>query len=262
MKKTLKFQILTFITVLMLLIPMTVMASSAIEPGLGETLKIVVAKMGDKEYATLEELAAEFGDKVSYEDNKMILVEDLELTNTLYIGQADADKVTLVIDLNGHNITAPRRVISVQNADLTVMGDGMVQETDPYYAAIAVYGSTDSSAKNYSVVTVAESVELEGYYGIMVSQSSTNTAYGVVVNCDAKITAKSDATTTGSGLYVNGKIQHITNAPVFNVGAAEINAPGCGIYAAGYAEWNLNGTKITSVENAFGIKAGKFNIKN
>ena len=65
----------------------------------------------------------------------------------------------------------------------------------------------------------------------------------------------------GIGIYVNGNIQHENNSPIINLSdTANITSTGNGIYAAGYATYNINGAHISGVEAALGIKSGIFNI--
>lgn len=65
----------------------------------------------------------------------------------------------------------------------------------------------------------------------------------------------------GAGIYVNGNIQHEDNPPIINLtNTSKITSTGNGIYAAGYAIYNINGAYISGEESGLGIKSGKFNI--
>lgn len=67
----------------------------------------------------------------------------------------------------------------------------------------------------------------------------------------------------GAGIYVNGNIKDDNNSPIINLGSTvKITSTGNGIYAAGYATYNINGAYIEGVESGLGIKSGVFNIKN
>lgn len=68
---------------------------------------------------------------------------------------------------------------------------------------------------------------------------------------------------SGVGIYINGNIQHENNSPIINLSnTVNINSTGVGIYAAGYATYNINGAYIKGKESSLGIKSGIFNIIN
>lgn len=68
---------------------------------------------------------------------------------------------------------------------------------------------------------------------------------------------------SGIGIYINGKIQHENNSPIINLSdTTKITSTGNGIYAAGYATYNINGAYIEGSEAGLGIKSGVFNIIN
>lgn len=186
----------------------------------------------------------------------LTLTADLEVTSVITIDKE------LTLDLAGFDVLFKNHsYLLVEDGNLTVTGEGTMAEEVPYYAPIIVKGSTNEADTDYSVVNVGENVTLEGWSGVFVKQSSSNTAYGVNVTINGTIDAKTDGSSTGIGVYINGSIQHINNAPIITLGeTADITSDGPGIYAAGYAVWNINGATITGVETGLGIKAGKFNI--
>lgn len=189
--------------------------------------------------------------------------DTLKLTDDIEVPAVVTIDKELTLDLNGFDITLLNNsYLLVEGGNLTVTGEGSIVEDTPYYAPILVKGSTDETASNYSVVTIGEDVYLEGWSGVFVRQNSTNTAYGVNITVNGTIESLEDEDGgTGHGIYVNGSIQHTTNAPVITLGeAAVINSTGTGVYAAGYAVWNINGATISGVECGLGIKSGEFNI--
>lgn len=189
--------------------------------------------------------------------------DTLKLTGDVEVSVDVTINKELTLDLNGNDILLKsKKTLIVQGGKLTVTGEGTIKELSPYYAPIMVIGSTDVNDTNYSVVTVGKDVLLEGWSGVFVRQSSTDTAYGVNITMNGTIDTKEDEDeSVGGGIYVNGKIKHTTNAPVITLGeTAVIDALGDGIYAAGYAVWNINGATITGIEAGIAIKAGKFNI--
>ena len=141
-----------------------------------------------------------------------------------------------------------------------------MKESSPYTSTITLRGSTDKTAKDYSVLTVGENVTLEGYYGTFVTVNddkiSNSFSYGVVINVNGTLIGKTKATDRGSGIYVNGRNKNIENAAVINISkTAVIKAEGSGIYSAGYAVWNINEANINA-EEGISAKAGKFVINN
>lgn len=86
-----------------------------------------------------------------------------------------------------------------------------------------------------------------------------------MVNFNGKIIspAQSDHEAAGHGIYINGTINNTVSYPVINIeSTAVITARlGCGIYAAGYAAWNIaDGASITGLDSGIAIKAGVLNI--
>ena len=218
----------------------------------------VSATIGETEYATLAEAIVNAKDK-----DTIVLADNIELTSELLIEKE------LTIDLNGKNISLVNEgdTIKVNGGNLTVTGKGKIEEQKPYYAPIMVIGTNDQSVTNYSILTVGKDVTLKGWAGIFVRQTSQNRGYGINITFNGTIETVPDASDSlGSGIYVNGSIQPkasetLENYPVITLGdTAVITSVGSGIYAAGYATWNINGATITGVGSGLGIKSGKFNI--
>lgn len=122
-------------------------------------------------------------------------------------------------------------------------------------------GSDNYTDKNYSTVSVEKDVTLEGWSGIFINHHN-KTGYGILVNMDGTINAVDDTSGgPGAGIYVNGNIQHENNSPIINLNNnTKIISTGNGIYAAGYATYNINGAYIEGKESGIGIKSGDFNI--
>ena len=129
---------------------------------------------------------------------------------------------------------------------------------------IRVYGSDDSSARNYSVVRVGAGATIENVrentqgqpigsgYGIDVNHDGAGDAhaYGVVVEFSGK--------TENSGMYVNGSIADATgNVPTLTLNEGAV-IDGM-IYAAGYANWDIRGAEITG-ETGMEIRAGSLTM--
>lgn len=201
----------------------------------------------------------------------------LKLTADLIVDSSITIDKELTIDLNNHKITIDdsksKDCIQVKGGKLTVTGTGTIEEKVPYYGAIWVYGSTNKADTDYSTLVVDKNVTLKGYSGVLVRQTADGSggdrAYGVTVTVKGTIVAVTDGTETGTGIQVNGKIKpkegeaaDFTNYPVINIEGANITSDGVGIYAAGYATWNISDATISGVEAAIGVKSGIINISS
>lgn len=172
---------------------------------------------------------------------------------------------TLTIDLNGFDIGfAEDSFFKVDGGKLHLTGSGKVYEQKPYDAPVKIWGSTTDTA-DYSVVTVDKDVTLEGWAGIFITVnpdgSGVNHAFGVEVTVNGTIYSVRDKTGyCGHGVYINGMNQDTTgNVPQIVLGPdSKIISEGTGIYAAGYAEWELAGD-VTGTD-ALSLKSGTFNI--
>lgn len=174
---------------------------------------------------------------------------------------------SIVIDLNGHTISAEELPFMIRHGNVEFTGKGTIQETkSDGYGAILIKGS-ETDAADYSVVTVGKDVTLKGWTGIFVDQLSAKQgkpqAYGVVVNMHGTIVVPSETEhAAGHGIYLNGSLKYTEgNVPVFNIDGAVITANATGIYAAGYGKWNIKDTTIKGVDTAIEIRAGEMNIE-
>ena len=198
-------------------------------------------------------------------DGTIVLDNDIEVANSLRI--SDGQNITL--DLNGNNITfiTEGNSIYLYHGTLNIIGKGVLKEQLPYFSPIIVKGSENVSDVNYTTLTVGKDVTLDGFYGLMLDQFSGRQgkpyAYGVNVTVYGKLVGEMDSSGAGAGLYLNGSVQHKENYPVINlVGATIESTITGGIYAAGYAKWNITDSKIIGTDYGIGTKSGIFNIKN
>jgi len=212
----------------------------------------VGARIGNRYFENLEDAI-----EASTSTDTIILTSNTNLDETLNINK------TVNINLNNHSIKADEKVFLVQGGSLNLSGTGTISETKPNYGAIMVIGSDDPSKNDFSTISVGSGVTLDGWSGVFVSQNDGK-SYGVLINMNGKINAVDDQSgDSGIGIYVNGNIKDDDNAPVINLGnTAQINSTGTGIYAAGYATYNINGAYISGVESGLGIKSGIFNISD
>ena len=188
------------------------------------------------------------------------LLDDITLKDTLTIDTGAA----FTIDLNGHDIKATQRVITVERGNVSFTGEGTIEETSPNFGAINIKGSNNHGDVNYTTVTVGKDVTLVAWAPVFITpyESSVDPyAYGVTVNIEGTLISKPDAKDSkGHGIYINGQIQHLGNAPVINVSGANVTSEGDGIYAAGYATWNIVDSNVSGYFMGIGIKAGELNI--
>lgn len=206
---------------------------------------------------------------VAYCGNNAVykLSDDVALTDTLTI---NTDKA-FSIDLNGHNITRANRVVMVERGNVTFTGSGSIMETEnDGFGAINIKGSQNAADTDYTTVTVGKNVSLCGWAGILITpyaSSGNPHAYGVTVNMNGTIQspAQTDHTAAGCGIYVNGQIQDTENYPKIIIGedavitADNAVAKGTAIYAAGYADWTVNGGTISG-DSCIELKAGNMTI--
>ena len=205
-----------------------------------------------KEVKTEDELAEVFKN-----GGEAKLMENLTLTSDILL--LDGKKVTL--DLNNHNILTQNNRLKVYKGDLILTGKGTINGTMELGAPVVIYGSLDQNDANYSSLTVDENVTLEGDFGAYISSISKKSIHGVVVNL--KGTFKSVSEEPQSAFTISGNNQDIKNCPIINIySTAKFISKEYGLYAAGYAIWNIEGATIEGVKGGFGIKAGKINIKN
>ena len=229
-----------FLLLILFIINLNVYASNMIQ-----------ARIGNNFYDTLQEAIEAAG------PNDIIrLTSNVTLDNTQNINK------TVNINLNNFNISASEKVFEVEGGSLNLTGKGTIKETNPYYGAIVIKGSDDPNKNDYSTISVGSNITLEGWSGIFIDHNDNNTGYGILVNMNGNINAVDDKDGgSGAGIYVNGNIKHETNAPVINLSdTVNITSTGNGIYAAGYATYNINGASISGVESGLGIKSGKVNI--
>lgn len=187
------------------------------------------------------------------------LASDLNLNKQILV--SNGNNVTL--DLAGHNISfALKTNFKVSGGTLNVIGKGTIKEDKPYFSPITVYGSTDSNAKNYSTVVIGKDVTLIGWSGLFIDYVSGNMAAGVNVEVNGTLQSVPDVDGyDGHGIYLQGSVKNKANYPIITVNqTAKVLSGGPGIYAAGYAQWNINGAYIEGESAGIAIKSGIFNM--
>ncbi len=190
---------------------------------------------------------------------KIILNKDIALANRVTIN--GGREVT--IDMNNHSITKNSIPFDIRNAKVNFDGTGTIAESvDDQFGALLL-GGAETDCADYTVVTIGKDITLKGWSGIFVdADESGYNNYGLKVNFNGKVTRANGFTKDACGIYINGSNKQTTgNVPEFNLDGASIDVKNIGIYAAGYAKWNIkNSTIIGNDETAIEIRAGEATI--
>jgi hypothetical protein len=223
--------------------------------------------------------------------------ETVKLLNDITVNNEIKVTNKKVLDLNGKTLTLNKNLV-VDGGELTVTGNGKIttsvadplisvksgsslilengifESTTYYGATLQIFG--DTVADNLKTkVTIGKDAKVSGNYAVLISQNSSNAAYGVELDVYGKVTGITGNNGWEDGsfaIYTNGNIQTTTgNVPTINIypsavlvacagktgNANKDSAPA--IFAAGYANWNITGGTFTGTE-ALSIKSGNFNI--
>ncbi len=193
---------------------------------------------------------------VLYAD-RIVIENDINRTFGTYIISGGR---VLTIDLNGHKISSPSMVFRICGAKVDFIGQGEIFETaDDGFAPIVIKGSKED-VSDYTVVNIGKDITLRGWTGVFIDQDE-GLCYGVKVNCSAKIEKTEAFEKDASGIYINGSIKATEgNVPVVNLDGCRINVKSAGIYAAGFARWNLKNCEIVAANAAVEIRAGEMLI--
>ena len=236
---------------------LTIEAGSAVIYGKVTTL-VKGENAGEIEWHVTDEASLKTALKY---DGKIVVESDIAMADSAVINGGR----TLEIDLNGHNISAPSKVISIANAKVDFTGEGKIYESeDDQFGALLIAGSSEDVA-DYTVVNVGENVTLAGWSGIFIAKDAAGgyNNYGIVVNCNGSLEnpGMDTHTTSGDAIYINGSNINTTgNIPKINLDGCRLKSKGLGIYAAGYAEWTLSNCEVEGDITAIEIRAGKMTV--
>lgn len=190
-------------------------------------------------------------------------VAEIVLDANIVVDQALVIGRNLTLNLGGFTLSSATtniRLLDIKKGTVNLTGTGTILTTGTGGIPVRVYGSSDPTATDYTVVTVGKDVTLkttiDDVYGIFISYvTGVPHAYGVVINIDGTIDA-------ANGPYINGTIKDTEgNVPVINInnGATITANSGGAIYAAGYAKWNIGAATLTG-ESGLVIKSGEINL--
>ncbi len=188
----------------------------------------------------------------------------ITLTGNVFVNETVniADKKNITIDLKGHNICTvenfDKNTFTVDQAYLKLTGTGTITKTSDgdYYNIIIKGSSNNTSGYHYGLYidkdVIINTNEGINSYGFQVCENN-GAAYGVKVEVYGTIDTEYGATVNGNVVKTDGNIPHI----IIGDGA---NFIGGGLYAAGYAKYDLTNATIDAVEYAVEIRAGELTI--
>lgn len=222
---------------------------------------IIEAMIDKKAYEKLETAMLEAKDGDTIKVMRNVTLEDTLLVNK-----------NVTIDLNEHNIEAPKNVMKISKGNLKVTGKGKIKETVPAGYAISLVGSTIKEDEDYSSIEVGKDVTIEAWRPIYIGslgritvddeEKVFNSAYGVNVKVMGTLNSVSNQDEkAGSGIYIDTTVINKESFPTITLDDGTIiTSNGPGIYLGGYAKLNINEAKITGVFSGVSIKSGAVNI--
>lgn len=227
-----------------------------------------VVSIGDVYFPTLQDAFDTAADGDTINLNKSVSIDTAITLN-------DGRSLTLNLG-DGFNIeSSASAAIIIEHGSLNIQGRGTISIPVTGSGAVAISGSTDPSAVDYSVLTVGEEVTLRGYFGLLVQEKIVDknrvvgSAYGVRVEIYGTAIGLTDNITDGdwhgAALDVNGNIHGLSgNLPVINIHSSAVitgTDDALGIYGAGQAVWNVYGATITG-STGIEIRNGTLNIES
>jgi len=209
------------------------------------------------------------------------LTEDITLTAALEL----SGEKSIKLDLNGKTLTVGGMNTIKDGYTLTVSGNGKVEGKDSkakYLFRVLPGGSlnlvdgtlendntsgglirvlgSDVDTTTTTKVDVGTGVTLRGTYGISIYGYNYDVdkkgfvAEGIEVNFAGTLE-------TTMGLTVNGNVKYTEKEyPIINIKDGAKITGSTGIYAAGYAKWNIGAATINAVGKGLGIKAGQIYV--
>ena len=202
------------------------------------SLAPVVAKIGDKGYASLKDaINAIAADGMP---RTIQLVTDIADQEALEIAESNK---SITIDMNGHKITAKENQpfnVTGNNVNLTFTGTGEIVNANNGYQGVSMRGENGHLTIGAGVTLTEATVFVRGKNNTVDINGKIN-----VTGEQAAIQTNGDDTNTGNVINVNDPA----------VITSEDNA----IYAAGDANYNINGGTITGASGVY-IKSGKLTV--
>lgn len=206
------------------------------------------AEIAGEKYLTLKEAIAAVPANGA-EATTITLLDDVTSAGSLIFTNGQK----AILNMNGKTVTfTSDKLRLLTSASLTLTGKGALVCQSSGTGAISIYGNETSQID----LLVDSGVTVEGHYGIALFGNGSSACRNVTVTVKGTVKTSEG----GTALYVNGTVNDL-EGPVPQITLAEgatVKAVSVGIYAAGYAKWDLAGT--INAAYAITIKSGDFNI--
>ena len=207
------------------------------------------AEIAGEKYLTLKEAIAAVPENGA-EATTITLLDDVTSAGSLTFTNGQK----AILNMNGKTVTfTSGKLQLLTSASLTLTGNGSLVCQTNNTGAISIYGNETSQID----LLVDSGITVEGHYGIALFGN------GVPACRNVTVTVKGTVKTSegGSALYVNGTVNNTEGSvpQIILAEGAKVEAASIGIYAAGYAKWDLAGT-INAGNDAISVKSGTFNI--
>lgn len=209
-----------------------------------------VAKIGSTYYATLADAIGDAADSAT-----VTLLDNVTLAEALNL---ELGNKAVTLDLGAKTLTGRT---NLKSGSLTIKNGTVAGGSQQ---ALNVYGSADSTAQNYSVLTIASDVNVTAdVYGVcMFGATAGSNGYGAVVNIAGRVT------TTGTGkegaVFVSGNLgQNVSGDAhnVINVTGTITSATDAAIALNGLATVNVSAGAEVTGNTAIAVKRGTLNIQ-
>ncbi len=170
----------------------------------------------------------------------------IKLTNNIdatAIGMIQNEGNHIILDMNGHTVTlAENNYLLVKGGTLELIGNGTISSPSGDTPAVYVVGSSDPAAENYTKFVVGENVTIEAFNCVGISYTdNASQEYGVKLIVEGTLLGRNRCINLDyEFVKTEGNVPEITCTET-----SVLKTESSGIYAAGYAIWNLAGDIIT-----------------
>ena len=220
------------------------------------TVAKIVKNSATTEYETLAAAiaAAETGDTI-------ILLRDVTIASPERL-TIDTDK-TFTIDLGGNTLTGRT---DIRRGNVTIKNGVVTNSTQP----LNVYGSTKSTAKNYSILTISEDVNVSATENVVCMMNAEDKkTYGAVINVEGDITATGEG--NDAAVFVSGNIGHadsnvdikaMSENNIINITGRIVGGNIMAVAMNGQATVNVKASAEISGATGIGVKRGILNVED
>lgn len=229
-----------------------IIETEAKDDGVIETgAQVVKAKIGNVEYYTLNGSEGAFAN-----------VKDGETINLLVsvtLGQnpfnVALENKAVTLDLGGNTLFGRT---NLKSGSLTVQNGAIVCEDGQ---PLNVYGK-ETSAQNYSVLTVASNVTVSGEYGVCIFGPTFDSkpGYGAVANIAGKINATYPVFVSGN--LGNNITEDMNNVVNINSGAVLTSTTDVAVALNGWATVNVKSGATINGSTGIAVKRGVLNVED